>query len=57
MILALNPLTDAVLNQSCVHTQCSSALNLKCINGVCQCYSHEYYSDKCRGITEKSKKN
>ncbi len=55
MILALNPLRDAVLNQSCVHTQCSSALNLKCINGICQCYSYEYYTDKCRSIKRSNK--
>ena len=55
VILALNPLRDAVLNESCVQTQCSAALNLKCINGICQCYSYEYYTDKCRSIKRSNK--
>jgi hypothetical protein len=51
LILALNPLRDAVLNQSCTHTQCSTALNLKCINDVCQCYTTEYFTDKCKTLS------
>jgi len=51
VVLALNPLRDAVYNQSCAITQCSSALNLKCINGICQCYSSEFYTDSCKTLS------
>ena len=50
-VLALNPLRDAVYNESCKYTQCSSQLKLKCINDLCQCYSYEEYTDKCTTLS------
>ena len=51
LVLVLNPLRKAVLNESCAITQCSSELNLKCIDGICKCYSTEDYKDKCTGLS------
>ena len=51
LILVLNPQRDAVLNESCTITQCSTALKLKCIGGTCQCYSTESYTDKCTTLS------
>jgi hypothetical protein len=41
---------DAAYQESCVNARCHAKLNLKCIDGVCQCNPDEFYTDKCNGL-------
>ena len=41
---------DAAYQESCVNARCHAKLNLKCIDGICQCNPDEFYTDKCNGL-------
>ncbi|RNA20844.1 prion-like-(Q N-rich) domain-bearing 25 [Brachionus plicatilis] len=47
---------DAIYGQSCADRSCSKALNLKCINRLCQCESPKYYTNKCVDLSKYGEK-
>jgi hypothetical protein len=49
-ILLIIQTRDAAYQESCVNARCHTKLNLKCIDGVCQCNPDEFYTDKCTGL-------
>ena len=42
----------ALYKESCDKRSCQKSLNMKCINGSCQCTSEQYFTNKCESKRE-----